>query len=282
MITRPAFRYHGSKHLLSGWIIGHIPYAHDAYVEPFGGSAAVLLQKARSPLEIYNDLNEDVVNFFRVLREQPEELIRAIRLTPFAKREWELSFEETAEPLEKARRFYARAYMSIAGATTQNNPGFRRQKVLSKGINGDKKMTPAAVSFTKVDHLYQVAERMTGVQIEADDALGLIQRYDAVETIFYVDPPYVFETRGRWKDTAYTHEMSDAQHVELAETLQACQGMVILSGYACPLYADLYEATGWRRVDRQTRINGPGSAVETLWLNPAVQIRLGRGQLSLW
>ena len=112
---RPALRYHGAKWRLAPWIISCIPAAHDSYIEPFGGSAAVLLRKSRSPIEVYNDLDGDVVAFFRMLRERPDDLIRAIYWTPFAHAEQQLSRQPTDDPLERARRLYARSYLTISG-----------------------------------------------------------------------------------------------------------------------------------------------------------------------
>ena len=261
---RPALRFHGAKWLLAQWILAHFPQ-HECYVEPFGGSAAVLLQKPRSWLEVYNDKDREVVGFFRALREQPADLIRAIELTPFSKVEWELAQQHDPDPIESARRFYVRAYQSIAGATAQWNTGWRRQKVVSKQ-NGKKAMTPAAISFMGTEHLYQVAARLRGVMLECDDAGSVIERYDSPETLFYLDPPYPSSTRGRWKKHAYAHEMTDDQHCELARAACAACGFVLISGYQCELYDRLYAT--WRRFDKVARVNGPGSSVESLWLSP--------------
>jgi DNA adenine methylase len=276
-LTRPAFKFHGSKYMLSKWIISHFP-PHDCYVEPYGGSAGVLLRKSRSWLEVYNDKDNQVVNFFRVLREQAADLVRVIELTPYAKMEWALSLEDDPDPVESARRFYVRAYMNLAGATAQWNSGWRRQKVVSKRPNGTNQMTPAAITFMNVSHLYAIADRLRGVQIECDDAVEIIQRYDSEGALFYVDPPYVASTRGRWKSHAYRYEMTDEQHCDLATVLRGARGMVAISGYRCELYDDLYP--GWLRVDKRVRVNGPGHAVESLWLSPALvsrQLPLFRG-----
>lgn len=266
--NRPALRYRGSKWLLAKWIISYFP-RHECYVEPFGGAAAVLLRKPRSWLEIYNDKDGQVVNYFRVLREKTDDLVRAIELTPFAKAEWELSFVEDPDPLEAARRFYVRSYMSIAGPVAQWSSGWRRQKVVSKDNNNKKKMTPAPISFMRTDHLYAIANRLRGVQIEHDDASAVIERYDSPETLFYLDPPYPSSVRGRWKKHAYTHEMTDKDHVTLAATLHAIEGMAIISGYQCNLYDDLY--ADWSRAEKRARLDGPGHAIESLWLSPSVE-----------
>lgn len=263
--SRPALRYHGSKWKLASWIISHFP-PHECYVEAFGGGAGVLLQKPRSWLEIYNDLDTDIVNYFHTLRSRPDELIRAIELTPYAKKEWELSLQRTDDPLERARRTYIRAYMAIAGPTAQWRTGWRRQKMITKE-NNKKKMTPAPIVFMKTDHLYAAANRLRGVQIECDDALAVIARFDSPETLFYLDPPYVAATRTRWKKHAYAHEMTDDQHQELARVIHSLQGMVILSGYRCALYDQLYAE--WQRRDTKARCQGPLTSIESLWLSPS-------------
>lgn len=265
--SRPALRYHGSKWLLAKWILRHFP-EHECYVEPYGGAAGVLLQKQRSWLEIYNDADNQVVNFFRVLRENPADLVGTINLTPYARAEWELAVgdPDPEDAIERARRFYVRAYLNIAGATAQWNSGFRRQKVISKDGNGSKKMTPAAISFMKTEHLYTIADRLKGVQIECDDARAIIERYDSPETLHYCDPPYLSSTRGRWKDHAYACEMTDDDHRELARLLHTVEGMVVISGYRCELYDHFFG--DWYRMDKQARVNGPGHATESLWLSP--------------
>lgn len=264
---RPAGRFAGGKWRQAPWTLEHIPERHDVYLEPYSGLASTLLRKPRSPIEVLNDKDDDVVTYLSVLRDRPEELVRAIELTPFAKREWEQSFEPTDDPLEKARRFYVRSYLSIAGPTAQYQNGWRRQKVLSRGKRGA--MTPAAKSFMRVDHLYDIAERLRGVWIECDDALAVIERYDQPEALLYIDPPYVPGTR---KPGIYQHEMDEADHKILADLLHGIKGMVVLSGYRCPLYDVIY--SDWVRVDKQARINGDGKATESLWLNPALTERL--------
>jgi len=273
--SRPALRYHGAKWALGPWVVSHLP-GHECYVEPFGGSAGVLLQKARSWLEVYNDLDEEVVGFFQVMREQPERLITAIQWTPYARKEWELALEDDPDPVERARRFYVRAWMQIAGATGTWKSGWRRQKVVSKDWRGQKKMTPACVSFAGVEHLWAVADRLRGVQIECGDWQEVVNRYDSPETCFYVDPPYPASTRGRWKRNAYRHELSDGEHGALARALHVVLGKVVISGYRCELYDELY--AGWARVERSARTNSAGSAVECLWLSPGAEER----QLSLF
>jgi DNA adenine methylase len=238
------------------------------------------LRKERSGIEVYNDLDREVFNFFQVLRDRPNTLIRLINFTPFACAEYELAQEPANDPVESARRFYVRSYLSIAGPTAQWNTGWRRQKHMSRGRSGKQCMTPAAISFMKTEHLYQVAERLRGVYLEQKPALELMDIYDAPITCFYVDPPYVASTRGRWKDAAYAHEMDDDDHAQLLSHLQELTAAVVLSGYNCDLYRE--RLGDWWSVERPARINGPGEAIETLWLNAAAAAGLRYGDLPLF
>ena len=214
-VKRPALRYYGAKWNLAPWIIDRF-VEHEVYVEPFGGSAAVLLRKERSLIEVYNDLDLEVVNFFYVLREFPERLMELVALTPFALSEfdhsdssfsschaflstvfvtdrpfdWFPSGKERERMIEAARLFYVRSYLGMAGPTSSGRRGFRRQKVFSRGRHGDKVMTPAALSFMRTSHLRPLAERLRGVTIDCLDALECIRRYDSEKTLFYVDPVY--------------------------------------------------------------------------------------------
>lgn len=270
----PLLRYPGSKHTLSPWIVSFIPHKHDSYRESFGGSAAVLINKARSLMEAYNDLNGDLVNFMAQLRDNTDALVHKIKWTPWATAEYELSKQPTDDPLEAARRFYFLCWASIRPFDTSTS--FRRQKVLSRGRSGDSPpMTPAAKTFMRTEHLFEIGERLRGVALENMDALKFIELYDDPEAVQYVDPPYVADMRKNKIRDAYAVEMkSDSEHTKLADVLNEAKSMIILSGYACALYAELYEENGWHRVDRTARIDGGGSAVESLWLNPALYQRL--------
>lgn len=277
--SRPALRYYGGKWRIGSWIISHFP-AHECYVEPFGGAASVLLQKKRSPLEIYNDLNGAVVNFFRILREQPEELIRAIELTPWSRAEYELSQKTSSDPLEKARRFYASSWMGFGGGRAKWRQGWRYQ------VKAGTLWKPSSVSFTETKHLYQVVQRLRGVQIDCRDAAKVIKACDRPTTLFYLDPPYLHSTRSKWKDV-YAVEMDDEDHEQLAELLHGLRGMALISGYPSGLYQLLYERHGWRRVETKARTNGGGAIssaerIEALWLSPRLLHALERRDLPLF
>lgn len=270
-IDRPALRYYGGKWAIAPWIIAHLP-EHDLYCEPYGGAGSVLLQKPASPLEVLNDLDGDICNFFRVLRERPAELIHALELTPFSREEYELTYEvvEDADPLERARRVAVRAWQGRSGAVNQWRSGWRYNRKLTNGA-------PAVRGWAHQDHLCAIAERLRMVQLENDDALACIKRFDGPRALFYVDPPYVQIVRSRWRRTAYRHEMSEDDHIRLAEVLRAVQGMAIVSGYETALYAELY--SGWHTESHMARTEAGTTRREILWISPAAAARGRQGKL---
>jgi DNA adenine methylase len=254
--------YHGGKWRIAPWIISHFP-RHKHYLEPCGGAASVLLQKDRSGLETYNDLDGQVVNFFRVLRSQPHELLEQVRLTPWARAEYELAWTPSPDPLENARRFFVCSWMSISNMAFDGHSGFRTVSYFGQ------KGTSHADSFRSLvtgDHLLKIARRLAGVQIENRDYRYIIERYDHPETLIYFDPPYVHSERTTSNN--YIHEWSDADHIEAAWRLHATQSMVVISGYRSPLYRELYESRGWVRTDMKTEGNAGANRIESLWSSP--------------
>lgn len=262
--TRPVLRYHGGKWRLAPWITGFFP-SHQTYVEPYGGGASVLLRKARSYAEVYNDLDGEVVNLFRVLRNPAlaRELVRQVRLTPYAREEHELSYLTDGDPVEQARRLLVRSFMGFGSDGIKRKTGFRGN-VLRTGTTpaGDWTGMPAV--------LEQTVERLRGVVIENLPALDVLAKYDHPAALHYVDPPYPHETRG--DDNRYRYEMKRADHVRLAEVLHQVKGYVVLSGYACEMYDhELY--ADWQRVERATHADGARDRVEVLWLKPGTVVQ---------
>jgi DNA adenine methylase len=254
-IKRPALRYFGGKWKLSPWIISFFP-PHQNYVEPCAGACSVLLRKPRSPLETINDLDGNVVNFFRMLRDRPDELIRKIRLTPRARAEFDNAWQPVDDPLEAARRFFCLCWMSMDGAANTKSGSSWKVAINDKGY-------PYGLYF---DDLWTIASRLIEVQMENRPAIEVITRYDHFDTLIYFDPPYVLEERSHGNN--YTLEVDRAFHIEAAALLRSALGYVVVSGYACPLYAELYEAHGWRRVDKEAQTNSGGKRIESLWLSP--------------
>ena len=230
------------------------------------GSAAVLLRKPPSKLEIANDLDGRVVAFFRVLRERPAELVEALRLTPWHEQEYRQSLEQSADDLEEARRLFLSSWASVRGGPYPGPGDFRWQKTQTR-------RSSAVSDVAELSHLLAAAERLRNVQFLQRDGLAVIRKMRATGGLLYCDPPYLPETRKRKK--AYRHEPGREWHVELAELLHEHSGPVVLAGYASGLYAELYEESGWQRVERRQGTNSGGSAVECLWLSPLTQSLAG-------
>jgi DNA adenine methylase len=279
-VTRPAIRYHGAKFRLAPWIIKHFP-PHYRYVEPFGGAAGVLLQKPRCYAEVYNDLDGNIVNFFRVLRdpEQRAALLEQLVLTPYARDEFDLAWEPTDDPIESARRLCVRAQMGFGSSgATKGTTGFR--------IDTKRAYSTAQDLWAEYpDQLTAVGVRLSGVLIENKPALEVMTNHDAPNTLHFVDPPYVLSTRTL--DSAgrgyYRHEMTDDDHAELLKLLKSLQGMVIITGYETDLYRDTLR--DWRVESTSARISaGRGTKLRTemLWMNEACQYALEESVFSIF
>jgi DNA adenine methylase len=246
------------------WLLPLLPECHH-YCEPFGGSAAVLLNRSPSPVETYNDLDGEVVSFFRVLRDQKEALIEAVGLTPFSREEFYIACQPHkpgVSDLERARRFFVRARQVRTGlAQTASLGRWANCKNTSRaGMSG-------VVSrwLGSVESLPEIAERLLRVQIENRPASEIIDLYDSPDTLFYCDPPYPHESRGDPK--AYGYEMTDYEHRLLAKKLGKIRGKAAVSGYHCVLYDQLF--SDWRCVEAPTKhchsIKKPRQ--EVLWVN---------------
>lgn len=258
-VSRPALRYFGSKWMIAPWIVSHLP-EHDCYVEPFAGSACVLLRKNPSRFEVYNDKDGEVVNFFRVLRDRPDELVRALSLTPWSREECDRAWKRSLVKLERARRFCVRCsqgrFAKVSGQTT----GWRTQKDATH--NGS-----CVQSWFNNEHLFEIAARFKNVQLECRDWLDVVCTYDAKRTAFYLDPPYLPSTRSvRWRGRSYAHEMTEEGHVDMLQCLRELEGLVLLSGYDSPVYREILQ--GWTSVTATHRDEMGQERTEILWLNP--------------
>lgn len=235
-----AFGWYGGKYSHLDWLLPLLPYTTH-YCEPFAGSGAVLFNREPSPVETYNDLDGEVVNFFKVLRERKEELIEQIGLTPFSRKEYERALTygkdngEALDELERARKFFIRARQTRTGLAQKASIGrWANCKLTSRsGMSGS-----ISRWLGSIDTLPAVAMRLIRVQIENLPASEVVRKYDSVETTFYCDPPYVHESRG--DINAYYYEMSEEEHRELALVLHNCQGNVAISGYKGELMERLY------------------------------------------
>ena len=258
------FGWYGGKFSHLDWLLPLLPDTSQ-YCEPFAGSAAVLLNRAPAKVETYNDIDGEVVNFFRVLRDLGDELARAIALTPFSREEFHNAIHASrtgVSKLERARRFYVRARQARTGlaqtatlgrwANCRNTSRAGMSGVVSRWLGG-------------VEALPEIAERLARVQIENRPAVDVIGLYDDRKVLFYCDPPYLHSTRGDSK--AYGFEMTDQDHVQLSLQLSKIIGKAAISGYRCDLMDDLYK--DWRRFDAPCKHAHSVKRMrqECLWMN---------------
>ncbi len=265
-IKSPALRYHGAKFRLAPWVISHFP-EHTYYTEVYGGAAGVLLNKPRSKAEVYNDIDGDIVNFFKTVRNfnTMQDLIKKLQMTPYSRAEFDLAYEFTDNSIERARRTAIRATMGFgSGGTTMAKTGFRTDLKRNYGTAMD-------LWVKYPDSLAAVGQRFLGVQIENKPAIPLLLKHDNNQTLHYLDPPYVLHTRSLGsRNRTYRNELSDDDHVELLDVAIKLSGHVVLSGYNTELYDDIL--TGWRKETKLSRISaGRGTKLKTecLWIKKA-------------
>lgn len=265
-LLKPPFTYFGGKTSIAPQIVALLP-EHEHYVEPFAGSLAVLLAKRPSRMETVNDLDGDIVNFWRVLREWPTDLERVCALTPHSRAEHIESYGDLSglDDLERARRTWVRLTQGRGGSMRRTG---WRYYVNPRGSGSS--MPDYLEAYT--DRLAAAAARLAMVSLEQKPALELIAQYGQHEgCLIYADPPYLGTVRGGHGGSSaeYQAEMlTDEQHQELAGALLAARAAVVLSGYTSPLYGELY--AGWHQREIAT-FNGNGTAdrtrVEVLWSN---------------
>jgi DNA adenine methylase len=259
-----AFGWYGGKYSHLDWLLPLLPKCHH-YCEPFGGSAAVLLNRVPSPVETYNDIDGEIVNFFRMLRDKKKMLLKALSLTPFSREEFYIACQPNGagiSDLERARRFFVRARQVRTGlAQTASLGRWANCKNTSRaGMSG-------VVSrwLGSVERLPEIAERLLRVQIENRPWPEVIELYDEKRTLFYCDPPYAHESRGDSK--AYAFEMNDREHAELAERLHKIKGRAAVSGYSCRLYDKIFK--DWNRIEAPMKLchSTKKARQECLWVN---------------
>jgi DNA adenine methylase len=238
--------------------LDHRPYAASPRL------CSVLLRKPRSKVEVYNDLDEEIVGIFRVLQDptQCRELFRRLRRTPYARREFEQAFKMTDDPLIRTQRAIVRSYMSFHHESLFN----RRKTTFSDARHRGGNHSKAHEWMTYPRHLASICRRLRGVIIECRPAHDVIRAQDTHDALFFVDPPYVTATRSH--SGRYRHEMTKDQHVALLTLLRNIQGMAMISGYASDLYDDLLH--DWQRVERPHYAAASGSQPRTdvLWISP--------------
>jgi DNA adenine methylase len=293
-MVSPPLRWYGGKYYLAGKIaavIARVP--HQTYVEVYGGAASVLLNKAPSPIDVWNDIDSRLVNFFRVLRhaESRERLLEALAFTPFARAEFAACCREPtdSDPVEAARRFFVLCQQSVSsgGAKERMTPGSWAKSV---GVSRRGMSQNASRWWGNIENLPAIADRFARVQIECMGAMKLLSQYDRPETLFYLDPPYVAGSRVAGQQQVYKHEMTDEQHIEMIGRVGSLKGPAILSGYDNEVYRG--RMGGWGRIGIPSKARSstagstrgrsapPPDRMEILWLNPRAMEIVKKGRTS--
>lgn len=288
-LRRPVLRYHGGKWKLAPWVLTFLP-PHRLYVEPFGGGASVLMRKRRAHAEVYNDLDGEVVNVFRVLQDpaKADRLRGLLELTPFSRSEFMLAHERAGlDDVELARRAIVRSFFGYGTSSLHARAarGMRARASTSAirvgtGFRADAHgngSTPATDWRNYPENVSAFVDRLRGVVVEQRPALEVIAQHDRPGAVIYCDPPYVASTRADARPD-YAFEMSDEEHRELAGVLRGAAAAVVLSGYPSPLYdEELYP--DWLRFERKHRAHDAAERTEVIWINDACAEALGHGGL---
>lgn len=262
---KPILRYPGAKWNLASWIINQMP-PHQSYLEPFFGSGAVFFNKTPARLETINDLDGDIVNFFRVCREQPDELARAIALTPWAREELNHCQDKINNPIERARRTAVACHMTFG--SRQHGKSFRHSTGSTQNGGPDNPKIWDRVPTI----VMEVAKRLKTAQIENKPAIELIKGFSGKDVLIYLDPPYVKSTRTLHGEQ-YRFEMADKDHEELLKSIAASDANIIISGYENSLYNDYL--TRWNKKSIQARVERGKSKTETIWYNYPLREQIG-------
>lgn len=269
---RPLLRYYGGKWRIAPWIMSYFP-VHKVYTECYGGAASLLLQKPQSFSEIYNDIDDEIVNPFTVMRDYGSVLIEKLKLTPYSRTEFIQSYLPSDDPIEQARRTIIRSFQGFGPTSAVGKKtGFRSNSNKSnKTPSNDFKSLPWGLEY--------IIYRLRGVVIENKDAISVMKQHDSKKTLQYVDPPYVHDTRiDASKQNSYMFELTDSDHQDLSREIKDLKGMVVLSGYRSDLYDEQYK--DWHRIDCHAYADGAKSRIESLWLNESAL--LNQVQISLF
>lgn len=273
------FKWPGGKARLASRIVSLFPppETYSVFVDVFGGGANITLAVPDRPdlLKVYNDVDSELTNFFRVLRDPAtrKRLTDMLTWTPYSRQEFAdaITFKP-ADPVERAWRFFVLTEQGYSGASYANaTPG-------RWGYTATAKKHAPRAWVNSVETLPEFGRRLRNVQIENLDYREIIKRYDGPDVLIYIDPPYLVR---HCPDEMYASEMKSVEeHRELAEVLNSVKGMVVLSGYPCKEYREWYDEQGWKRHEFDVAMSCRGSRVglkglnkprrtECVWLNPA-------------
>jgi DNA adenine methylase len=262
---KPPFGYYGAKLRIASQIINSLP-PHNAWVEAFCGSAAITIAKKPAPIEIINDLDNQIVNLFEQLRNNSEKLIRAICLTPYARQEYFSSKQkdDIAEPLEKARRFLVSTMMTVNGAVGATGAGFS----FCQSYARDGREARVNRWYNLPERLKLVVERLKSIRVENRDARELLNMFlNKPATLFYMDPPYLMD-----RSHKYNHDIDEDFHIELLKISNKAKCMILISSYDNDLYNEyLSSKNGWTKTIIETNTADTSGKKykreEVLWKN---------------
>lgn len=260
----PVLKYPGSKWRIADWVISHFP-KHHTYIEPFFGSGAVLFNKVPSPIETVNDLDNNITNLFKIIRDYPDELARLIATTPFSRFEYDLTFENQVpkDDFEKARIFLIQCWQGHGFRTNGYKVGWKND------VQGRERAYALSNWYRLPKWILQVTDRLKKVQIECRPAEEFISRHRYPNVLIYADPPYVLNTRA---GKQYKNEMTDADHIKLLDILDEHPGPVILSGYKSDLYDERLKH--WQQKTIPALAEHGRKREEVIWINPVASEQL--------
>lgn len=269
---KPPISYFGGKSRLAPLIASLLP-PHDRYVELFCGSAAVLFAKTPARFEIINDIDGELVNFFRVLRDHTDELLAGCELTPYAREEFRAALLPTEDPIERARRFWVRSTQAFGGRVNEHD---------SWSSSPESTTCRARTVRNRLGRFRLWAERLALVAVEHADAVDVVDRHAVAGAAIYVDPPYLHEARSDYhRSNGYRHEFgSEEQHRRLAEALHESPATIVVSSYPHPLYDELYgewhqlEVVRHNDVQKRRKGQARSRTREVLWINRPVRQQL--------
>lgn len=256
-VSRPLMNYYGGKWRLAPWILDYIP-PHGVYVEVFGGGLSVFMQKSPAKVEVVNDKSQEIVALYRHVRGAAHHLALLLDLTPYAREEF-YSAKDRSLSIESTRRTLVASFMGVGNSLADSSNGFRN--------SASSNVSPSLSWTNYVSEFERFHNRLRGTIVECLDYKDIFNKYDSPETLWYLDPPYVFSTRSvQQANRAYNCELTDDDHRDLIERIQTLAGMVLLSGYE----NEIYKSLPWKCVTRESRTQRNGTRVEMLWMNNAL------------
>lgn len=252
--------YYGSKAYAAKTLISFFPNNYSLYVEGFGGGASVLFHKKRDTLEVYNDLGENIWTLFHVL--QDRELFEEL------KSKFDLSLYSAQLREEFKRELDTNKKMSLVERAFKylyvNRTSFNGVGGFSINLSVRRNMSKSTSDFlSMIDGLPEIHERLSSVIIEHKDIQELIDKYDDEDVFFFLDPPYVHDTRS--SNTVYEREMSNSQHIDFVDRLLAIKGKALVCGYNHSIYDKLVD-NGWSYYEYESP-NSMSNNTESLWYN---------------